>query len=89
MSKLLLAALSVVFAQDQPPSSKCLSCKHKDTLSSFLYSASYCADKDECLEDQWNYKNNWCVSGWKQGWKLNIDEDCNARDGGAGSCKGF
>ena len=60
-----------------------------DTLSSFLYSSNYCAAKDECLQDQWNYKNNFCTSGWMPGWILDIDGDCNARDGGVGACKPF
>ncbi len=64
-------------------------CKHIDTLSSYLYSASYCAAKDKCLQDQWNFKNNWCITGWVPGWKLNLDDDCKARPGGVGSCKGY
>ena len=92
MKSFLPLLISLASAQDDEPSlpsQACLKCKHIDTLSSFLYSASYCAEKDECLQDQWNYKNSFCATEWINGWKLDIDEDCSARDGGVGACKPF
>ena len=59
-------------------SKACMYCKRADTYSSFLYSASYCKDTDECLLDQWNYKSKWCPSGWQRGWELDLDCDCVA-----------
>ena len=35
----------------------CLYCKHKDELSYFSYSYSYCKARDKCVADQWNYIN--------------------------------
>ena len=67
-------------------SKQCMYCKRADTYSSFLYSASYCKDTDECLLDQWNYKSKWCPSGWKRGWELDLDCDCAAQDGGIATC---
>ena len=70
-------------------SKQCMFCKRADTAAGFLYSASWCSDLDECLVDAWNYKSRWCTSGWKRGWTLDIDADCNAQPGGIGSCKSF
>jgi len=49
-----------------------------DTMSAFMYSYSYCKESDECLGDEWNFYNKWCASGWKAGWTLDVDEDCEA-----------
>ena len=51
---LAMMALGVTSAL---PSSKCLSCKLKDSESSFMYSWSYCKATDTCLRDEWNYIN--------------------------------
>ena len=62
-----LAALTVMGTQ-AAPSTKCMSCKLKDSASSFLYSYSYCKDTNECLQDEWNYINQWCKTKWIPGW---------------------
>lgn len=50
-----------------------------DTVSSFFYSYSYCAELDECLQDSWNYYNRACNNGgWKAGYTLDLDADCKA-----------
>ena len=48
-------------------------------MSSFLYSYSFCKDSDVCLQDEWNYINQWCKTKWVPGWMLDIDADCNAQ----------
>ena len=54
-------------------------CKRMDTVSSFFYSYSYCKELDECLGDAWNYYNRPCANGgWKAGYTLDLDKDCNA-----------
>ena len=75
--------------EEVPNSKQCMFCKKADTYSSFLYSASYCKDTDECLLDQWNYKSKWCPSGWVRGWQLDLDCDCGAIDGGVGTCRDY
>ena len=72
----LLWLLASVAAYSQ----ECLYCKRVDEDSSFLYSFSYCAATDTCLQDQWNYVNQWCTTQWIPGWKLDIFEDCGAVD---------
>ena len=74
MKLIALATLTVMSVQAQ--STACMSCKLKDSASSFLYSYSYCKDTNECLQDQWNYINKWCPSKWIPGWMLDIDKDC-------------
>ena len=46
------------------PSATCMHCKLADTAGSFLHSYSYCADTDVCLENQWNFINQWCKTNW-------------------------
>ena len=58
----------------------CLSCKLKDSKSSFTESYSYCTKDHTCLKDEWNFVNAWCPSKWVPGWQLNIDKDCGAVD---------
>ena len=67
---------------DEPkkPLPNCMYCKRMDTVSSFMYSYSYCPELDECLEDAWNYYNIFCESGWKAGFTLDIDLDCRAQE---------
>ena len=45
-----------------------------------MYSYSYCAEIDECLQDSWNYYNKFCPSGWKAGYSLDLDDDCEAQE---------
>ena len=71
------------------PSPYCMYCKLLDTQASFLYSYSYCADTKTCLQDAWNFPNQWCKSGWVPGYSLDIDKDCKAEDAGIGECPGF
>ena len=84
-----LATLTVMSVHGQgTPSTACLSCKLKDSASSFLYSYSYCKDTNECLQDEWNFINKWCPSKWIPGWMLDIDADCQARQV-IGACMPF
>ena len=53
-----------------------------------MYTFSYCEDTDECLADEWNYYNKWCTTGWQQGWKLNIFDQCNCLET-EGQCQDF
>lgn len=75
---------SVAGAGNEPrgpgPYPNCMYCKHQDTISSFLYSYSYCPELDECLEDSWNFYNKVCPSGWKPGYTLDLDIDCEAQE---------
>uniref|UniRef100_A0A7S3IQ18 Uncharacterized protein n=1 Tax=Strombidium inclinatum TaxID=197538 RepID=A0A7S3IQ18_9SPIT len=72
------AILASLVATTLAASQSCLYCKFADTSSSLFYSFSYCQKSDECLEDQWNYYNQWCTSGWIPGWELDIDSNCEA-----------
>ena len=69
-------------------SQNCLYCKRVDSKSAFLYSYSYCAKNNLCLQDQWNYINQWCSTKWINGWMIDIDSDC-AADEAVGACQDF
>ena len=83
---LAFALLSVISASQQ-----CLYCKRADSRAGFLYSYSYCnipaTETEVCVADSWNLiqKRINCPSGFKQGWELDIDEDCNVQEE-AGVC---
>ena len=83
---LLFAVLSVINA-----SQECLYCKRADSRAGFLYSYSYCSipatETETCTPDSWNLIQTRinCPSGFKQGWELDIDEDCNVQEE-AGVC---
>ena len=51
------AIVSLMGLSAAVPSTECLSCKIKDSESSFLYTYSYCKDTNFCLPDEWNYIN--------------------------------
>ena len=68
MKSAALVTLAVIGTVSAVPSTKCLSCKLKDSESSFLYSYSYCKATDQCLKDEWNYINQWCTTKWIPGW---------------------
>ena len=85
---LIVLTLATIKIKLIDASATCLYCKRMDTMASFLYSYSYCKDTNECLPDQWNYYNKWCSSGWKRGWKLNVDDDCESLNS-VGVCPQF
>ena len=78
---LLLTTPPTVMAQTEKSAGlpNCMYCKRQDSVSSFLYSYSYCPELDECLGDSWNYYNRPCPSQWKAGYTLDLDEDCKAQ----------
>ena len=80
MKSPILTLIGFACVANAATSTKCLSCKLKDSASSFLYSYSYCKTTDECLPDEWNYINKWCESKWVPGWMLDIDKDCESRN---------
>ena len=82
-----LIALSVTGAIAET-STTCLNCKLKDSSSSFLYTYSYCKQTDTCLQDEWNYINQWCTTTWIPGWQVDVDNDCEAQDV-VGACMPF
>ena len=51
-------------------------------MSGFLYSYSYCptadGESDKCIEDAWNYINSQCSLDLKEGWELDIINDCKS-----------
>ena len=53
-------------------------CKNKDIHAGPLQSFSYCATRDICMEDLWNYLNVWCYGPWQSGYALDLNDDCNA-----------
>ena len=83
-----LTLIAMVTASHNKTSAECLYCKKMDSFNSFMYSYSYCKSADRCLEQQWNYVNQYCTTNWKEGWLLDIDEDCEA-DEAIGVCKTF
>ena len=79
----LLLAATTTFAQSssiQDPIPACMYCKHQGQNSGWLVSFSYCADTEECLQDEWNYLNRKCASqgGWKKGASLSLQGNCSA-----------
>ena len=78
-TSVILALLSVMVYQVSS-SQTCLNCKRKDTNAGFLYSYSYCPDKDneKCIADYWNFISSDCTGEVKDGWQLDIDKDCAA-----------
>ena len=76
----LAAVAMLVGLSHQETSTVCLNCKKIDSVSSIMYSYSYCKDTDECLQDEWNYINKWCTTNWIPGWMLDIDTDCEAQE---------
>ena len=78
-------AASIAFAQAnnnangaavEAGSSACLYCRNQDLNAGFLVSYSYCEHQDICLKDAWNYIRRDCLSEWKRGNELAMD-DCN------------
>lgn len=57
----------------------CLACRRKDIGAGFLVTYSYCAKTDSCVQDEWNYINFPCASGWVRGKDLRLDDDCKAK----------
>ena len=88
--QILLGLLQLMVSVEA--SQTCLYCKRVDTNAGFLYSYSYCPDQknERCLADAWNYvnPNMQCLTDLKEGWTLDIDNDCFVRDD-PGACKNF
>ena len=79
-----LAAISAVAQTDtsadgavarEGGSSQCLYCRNQDLNAGFLVSYSFCEHQDTCLKDAWNYIRRDCLSEWKRGNQLTM-EDC-------------
>ena len=79
---------SVVFAATDKQA--CMYCKRADTNAGFMTNFAYCGDSQDetCIKDFWEYINptKLCISTVKDGWTLDIDEDCKAEEATAGTC---
>ena len=60
-------------------SSACLYCRNQDVNAGFLVSYSFCEHQDTCLKDAWNYIRRDCLSEWKRGNELGMD-DCTPEE---------
>ena len=60
-------------------SSACLYCRNQDLNAGFLVSYSFCEHQDTCLKDAWNYIRRDCLSEWKRGNQLTMD-DCTPEE---------
>ena len=86
--------ISVVLLAVAKASQECLYCKRADSRAGFLYSYSYCSipalGVETCQEDSWNIVQTRlnCPSEYKQGWTLDIFEDCEAEEE-TGTCGEF
>ena len=58
----------------------CMYCKKKDTESGFMYNYNFCDYNSTCFDETWNLQNEWCRSGWKQGFAQRLKEDCQAKE---------
>ena len=47
-----------------------------DMTADFMYSYSYCKSSDNCVGDQWNKFNAWCIEPWIDGYLLDSELDC-------------
>jgi hypothetical protein len=64
---LIAGVATLVLAQDTEEKKECLYCKMKDSGAGALTSFSYCHQRDQCLQDAWNYFNMPCKGGFKRG----------------------
>ena len=62
-----MVAIASLLLTCHATSSTCMYCRRADVTAGFLYSYSYCSASNTCLEDQWNYFNQKCSSGWTLG----------------------
>ena len=71
----------------------CMNCKRADTNAGFMTSFSYCGDKEDqrCLQNFEEYINPemQCISRMKDGWQLDLEEDCEAQQAALGVCPEF
>ena len=72
-------ASSATGTETQAGSSACLYCRNQDLNAGFLVSYSYCEHQDVCLKDAWNYIRRDCLSEWKRGNELSMD-NCNPEE---------
>ena len=69
----------------------CMYCKRADVGAGFMNTFSYCPDykNQKCIQNWYMYINQYmkCVSGPPvEGWKIDIDNDCNAVVASATAC---
>ena len=57
----------------------CMWCKKLDSEAGFMYNYNFCSYNSTCYDDTWNLQNEWCRSGWKQGFSQRLEEDCKAK----------
>ena len=72
MLKTLITLIAAVSAGIAP----CQNCKLQDTYSGPFYSYGYCPLSQTCYEDVWNHPNAWCEVEWRDGYSLDLVEDC-------------
>ena len=84
LSLLLSTAMAVTDKQ------ACMYCKRADSNAGLMTSFSYCPDfqNEQCFQNFWEYiqPGKQCVSAVKDGWTLDIDQDCAAITAEPGLC---
>ena len=83
MKALIIVALFVTccIAQTVDPIPTCLYCKNMDMVSGPLYTFGFCPPTKQCFEDIWNRQNAWCPQSWRNGYSLDLNDDCKASVG--------
>ncbi len=75
----VIASILVLFSSEVSATPACLYCRRSDSAATLLVSYSYCASKDECLQDKWLYIDRPCGADWKLGRELNMLDDCKPK----------
>jgi len=61
-------------------------CRRADVTRTFMVSYSYCQGSVSCVEDEWDYIDLPCSTGWMRGYQIALIVDC---DPSLSTCQSF